>query len=144
MTHICNRVKDCPDPCKNHGESHIPFTGTVYTNHYDKNCTNVEGWCTLVEGAIFCVPVVRYRIWRIPQVPMKAFHVEVGSVAEAKKLLTLLDDYDEYQFTHNVRHKCMTAGCLEYYKDGKWHNWFSKDGYGVGKYTYKQLIEMGL
>ena len=45
----------------------------------------------------------RLRIWHIPQVPMRAFHVEVETLKEAIKILDILANYDLFQFENQVK-----------------------------------------
>ena len=45
----------------------------------------------------------RLRVWHIPQVPMKAFHVEVETTEEAVKVLNILADYDLFQYENRVK-----------------------------------------
>lgn len=68
------------------------------------------------------------RVWWIPQVPGKAFHVPVASPAEAQKLLTVLADYDIFQFKNRIKPDYFNAGGLEVFEDGEWCEWNSEDG----------------
>lgn len=43
------------------------------------------------------------RIWWIPQVPMNPFHAVVPTLAEAKRTLEILADYDLFQLHNNVK-----------------------------------------
>ena len=43
------------------------------------------------------------RVWWIPQIPMKAFHVPVKSISEAKLILNTLADYDLFQWRNKVK-----------------------------------------
>jgi hypothetical protein len=56
----------------------------------------------------------KLRVWWIPQVPMEAFMVDVKDLTEAKKILDVLADYDEFQFRNNVRQDHCNTGGLEY------------------------------
>lgn len=44
---------------------------------------------------------MKLRVWHIPQIPMKAFYVPVDSIDEAKKIISILWDYDDFQFKNN-------------------------------------------
>ena len=67
---------------------------------------------TIIDGAL--------RVWWIPQVPMTQFWVDVASVAEAAKILSVLAAYDAFQFEHNVKGDYCNAGGLCIYEDGDW------------------------
>lgn len=71
------------------------------------------------------------RVWWIPQVPMKPFHVAVRNVREAKLLLTTLAGYDIFQFKNNVKPDYSNAGGLEVFEDGEWCEWYDEDGNGI-------------
>ncbi len=68
------------------------------------------------------------RVWWKPQVPCSSFIVEVTSVAEAKKLLSILANYDLFQFDHNIKPDYCNAGGLETFEDGEWVEWYDEDG----------------
>ena len=70
----------------------------------------------------------KLRVWHIPQVPMKAFHVETDSLQEAVKIKNALADYDLFQYENNVKGNYANANgfiynqsvCLKIYlPDGK-------------------------
>jgi hypothetical protein len=69
----------------------------------------------------------KYRVWWIPQVPMKAFYVPVRTLEQAKLLLDTLAQYDKFQLDHNVKgFYCNTGGLqvLEMLEDGPaWVDW---------------------
>lgn len=53
------------------------------------------------------------RVWHIPQIPGKPFHVSVGTPAEAKKVLAILADYDLFQYQNRIKPDYFNAGGLE-------------------------------
>lgn len=53
------------------------------------------------------------RVWHIPQVPMKPFHVPVQSPGEAVKVMQVLADYDIFQFENRVKPDYCNASGLE-------------------------------
>jgi hypothetical protein len=63
------------------------------------------------------------RVWHIPQVPMKPFHVDVKSVREAKLILDALAFYDIFQFKNNIKPDYCNAAGLEVFRDGDWEEW---------------------
>jgi hypothetical protein len=72
------------------------------------------------------------RVWWIPQVPMKAFHVPVKSVDEAKLILATLAKYDLFQLENKIKPDFCNAGGLEVYEilddNVEWCEWSNKDG----------------
>lgn len=73
------------------------------------------------------------RVWHIPQVPGKAFHVLVESPSEAKKILDVLAMYDLFQYENRIKPDYCNAGGLEIYEkddgDGKpgWCEWYDSE-----------------
>jgi hypothetical protein len=77
------------------------------------------------------------RVWWIPQVPGKPFHVPVASPAEAKKLIDVLAEYDIFQFENRIKPDYCNAGGLECFQqfgpgeavdEPDWCEWESEDG----------------
>ena len=73
------------------------------------------------------------RVWWIPQVPMKAFHVAVSSPKEAVKILDVLADYDIFQFENNVKPDYSNVGGLEVFEDGEWSTWLNASGNDINE-----------
>jgi hypothetical protein len=74
----------------------------------------------MTEGAL--------RVWWVPQIPMKPFHVPVATPADAGKLLDILADYDAFQFENRIKPDYCNAGGLEVFENGEWCEWESEDG----------------
>lgn len=68
-----------------------------------------------------------FRVWWVPQVPMKSFLVPVSSVEEAAKVMTVLADYDIFQFENKVKGDYCNAGGLQVFDDGEWMGWFDEE-----------------
>ena len=68
------------------------------------------------------------RVWHIPQVPGKPFHVEVKDTQEALKVLGVLAHYDLFQFRHNIKPDYANAQGLEVFEDGEWIEWQDENG----------------
>lgn len=60
------------------------------------------------------------RVWWVPQIPMQAFYVTVGTVAEGRRLLEVLADYDLFQLEHHVKPDFANAGGLERWDGEDW------------------------
>lgn len=63
------------------------------------------------------------RVYWFPQVPCKPFHVEVGSLVEAARVMDALARYDEFQFMQHIKPDYSNAGGLEVYEGGEWVDW---------------------
>jgi hypothetical protein len=61
-----------------------------------------------------------FRIWHIPNVPGQPFHKVVGSIEEAKKIINLLVDYDNFLGDDLV---ASNVSGLEVTSDGEWVEW---------------------
>ncbi len=80
------------------------------------------------------------RVWWIPQVPMKAFHVGVADLERARFLLGVLADYDLFQYKNHVKPDYSNAGGLEVWHemDG-WTEW--EDEYGNNIDEHFEMLE---
>ena len=63
------------------------------------------------------------RVWHIPQIPGKPFHVLVKTPQEAVQMLDALADYDRFQFENNIKPDYSNAQGLEVFEDGDWSEW---------------------
>jgi hypothetical protein len=68
-------------------------------------------------------PYPLFRVYWIPQIPMKAFYWPVYSVAEGKRVVEMLGEYDHFQYENNVKPDFSNAGGIEYFdkEDGEWY-----------------------
>ncbi|MFE1817068.1 hypothetical protein [Metapseudomonas otitidis] len=74
------------------------------------------------------------QVWWVPQMPMKAFEVDVMSVSEAVKILDVLADYDIFQLENRVKPDFCNAGGLRRWCDDcdgegtpGWEDWYDED-----------------
>lgn len=74
------------------------------------------------------------QVWWVPQIPMQAFSVEVGSVEEGVKLLDVLAKYDLFQLAHKIKPDFANAGglrrwCSDSDGDGTpgWEDWHDEE-----------------
>lgn len=73
------------------------------------------------------------QVWWIPQVPMKAFTVDVSTAEEGAKLLDVLADYDIFQFENHIKPDYSNVGGLQRWceddGDGKpgWEDWYDPE-----------------
>lgn len=80
----------------------------------------------------------KLRVWHIPQVPMKAFHVEVSSVEEGIVVRNALANYDLFQFNNNIKPDYCNASGLQVFEDGEWVEWMSEDGLTLDEWEEEQ------
>lgn len=64
------------------------------------------------------------RIYWIPQIPMKPFHVSVKNLSEAKLITETLADYDRFQFENNIKPDYANAGGVQIFEEGEWSDWY--------------------
>jgi hypothetical protein len=71
----------------------------------------------------------KLRVWWIPQVPMNAFYVNVSSIEEGVKFMTVLADYDLFQYENNVKPDYSNVGGLQEYNEdeGEWVDWYDDE-----------------
>lgn len=75
----------------------------------------------------------KLRVWHIPQIPMKAFYVDVASLEEAIKILGVLCDYDLFQYENKVKPDYCNIGGLEEFDEvnNTWSEWHSEDDLSI-------------
>lgn len=78
---------------------------------------------------------MKLRVWWVPQVPMKAFLVEVSSVKEGVKIMDTLAQYDIFQYENNIKPDYSNVGGLMMFDpndttdgpDGSWVDWYDEE-----------------
>ncbi len=73
------------------------------------------------------------RVWHIPQIPGKPFHATVISIEQAKLVLSVLANYDIFQFKNRIKPDYANAGGLEVFEDGDWCEWEDEEGNSIDK-----------
>jgi len=58
---------------------------------------------------------LKFRVWHIPQVPMKSFFVEVPTYDEAVRIQNALAGYDMFQFENNIKPDYCNASGIQFY-----------------------------
>lgn len=79
------------------------------------------------------VPSGTLRVWWIPQVPGKPFHVPVQDVAQAKLIMQTLARYDLFQYENRIKPDYANMGGLEVFEDGEWCEWNNDEGDDIGE-----------
>jgi len=74
------------------------------------------------------------QVWWMPQIPMKAFIVDVSSVSEGVKIMNVLAFYDIFQFENKIKPDyCNTGGIRRWSEncDGEgnpgWETWYDEE-----------------
>ena len=76
----------------------------------------------------------KLRVWHNCQVgKVKNFYVEVESIEQALKILNTLLDYDQFQYTNNIKPDYASASGLEYFdeEEQEWCEWYDDDGNNI-------------
>lgn len=61
-----------------------------------------------------------YRVWHIPQVPGKPFHVPCEDLDEAVAVVALLGRYDAFQLEERIKPDYSNVSGIEVFVDGEW------------------------
>lgn len=70
----------------------------------------------------------KYRVAHFPQVPCKAFHVEVESVEQGLFLMETLWEYDMFQFKNKIKPDYSNATCFQVFEGDEWVDWYNEEG----------------
>lgn len=85
-----------------------------------------------------------FRVFWIPQVPMKAFRYDVPSLDAGKMLCDALARYDLFQFENRVKPDYANAGGIEWkhprHTDGEWESVDPDDEWKMGEVA-RMLVE---
>lgn len=68
----------------------------------------------------------KLRVWWIPQLgaDIPTYHKEVSSIQEAKVVMDVLAEYDDYQFQNKVKPDYCNSGGLQVLdENGEWEDW---------------------
>lgn len=64
------------------------------------------------------------QVWWCPQVPMRSdFKVPVSSPEQGAFLLSVLAEYDAFQYLNKVKPDYSNAGGLSVFEGGEWCDW---------------------
>ena len=71
----------------------------------------------------------KLKVWWVPQVPMKAFEIEVATVAEGVKIMDVLAKYDAFQFENRIKPDYCNAGGLLLFEEetAEWVDWYDDE-----------------
>lgn len=67
----------------------------------------------------------KYKVWYIPQIPMKAFEYETDSLEVAKAVEEALEMFSCFEFQNNVKPDYSDAGGIQKWNedDHEWWDW---------------------
>lgn len=70
----------------------------------------------------------KLRVWHKPQVPCKAFYVNVNTFEEAKNTMEILANYDLFQFENNIRPDFCNVQGIECFdkEEQEWFEWYDE------------------
>lgn len=80
------------------------------------------------------------RVWWIPQIPMTPFYINVETIKEAKLLLSVLVDYDAFQYAHKVKPDYSNVGGLQVLEDGEWSDWYDTNGDSIDEVMQNEEV----
>lgn len=89
----------------------------------------------------------KLRVWWIPQIPMKPFHVAVDNLIEAKLVINTLAHYDLFQLANRIKPDYANGGGLEIDRGDGWEDWTPEnirpegDANGIEDFTLQELRE---
>jgi Superinfection exclusion gene product 17 len=90
--------------------------------------------------------VGQLKVWWIPQIPGASFEVQVASVDEAKRILTVLADYDAFQYENRIKGDYCNAGGLVRYEadagEGEpgWCDWYDDEGLSIDELMSEERV----
>jgi hypothetical protein len=89
---------------------------------------------------------MKLRVWWVPQVPMKAYYVDVSSVEEGVKIIDALAKYDLFQLANNIKPDYCNAGGLQMFdeedkEDGPEGSWVDWCDYETGECDPEEYIK---
>lgn len=78
---------------------------------------------------------MKFRVWWIPQLGVKAFCVPVDTISEGVKLLQVLADYDKFQLDNRVKGDYCNTGGIQMFDEsddtdtpqGSWVDWCDEE-----------------
>jgi len=65
---------------------------------------------------------IKFRVWHIPQIPMKPFEVPVWDYHDGKRICEMLADYDDFQFKNNIKPDYANVNGVQYF-DPEENDW---------------------
>jgi hypothetical protein len=71
---------------------------------------------------------MKFKVWHIPQIPMKPFEVDVKDIDEASLIINTLANYDLFQYENKVKPDYSNMSGLKIF-DGEINEWIEWCGY---------------
>ena len=71
------------------------------------------------------------RVWWVPQIPMNSFYVKVESIKDAKRIMNILAQYDDFEFKNKVKPDYSNVGGLQIFDGIEWVDWESDEGESI-------------
>lgn len=72
----------------------------------------------------------RFQVWHIPQIPGRAFEVEVSSPELGAFVMETLAKYDDFQYWHHIKPDYSSVQGLNEWDPERqeWFTWYDDDG----------------
>jgi len=74
--------------------------------------------------------------------PCPAFYVPVDSPEHALTIISLLADYDDFQYRNYIKPDYSSAAGLEVYEDGEWVTWYDDEGRDFDEWCMKDRCDL--
>lgn len=71
-------------------------------------------------------PFTKFKVWWMPQIPMKAFEIEVPTLEEGKRLCDTLAKYDAFQFENRIKPDYANVGGVSVFYEPE-QEWWAVD-----------------
>jgi len=78
-----------------------------------------------------------YRVWWMNNPPNKPLHVVCTSLGAAMDVIQLLVAHDLYLGSECGLDELTNMGGMEVFREGDWHEWYSKGGEDIMQYMEK-------
>lgn len=92
---------------------------------------------------------MKMRVWWIPQLPMKAFTVDIENIQEGVKVINILADYDKFQYENKIKPDYCNTGGIEVFdttdktasSEGSWVDWWDEETGEDDPHTFIENME---
>lgn len=71
----------------------------------------------------------KLKFWWIPQIPGKAFEMDIKTLEEGALLMTAFANYDIFQYENNIKPDFCNAGGVQQFdeEEGEWFDWYDEE-----------------
>lgn len=87
---------------------------------------------------------MKMKVWHIPQIPGKAFEVDVETIEEGVKIMDVLGNYDLFQYNNNIKPDYCNVNGINIFDpnddydspNGSWISWYDEETDEDDPYEY--------